>query len=182
MPSFKIVISDTSCLMVLGKHNAFDLLRQLFSQVLITPNVEQEYGEGLPEWIVIRTPKDSAMVERLRKSVDPGEASAIALAIEIGDATLLLDDRQARLLAEQMSLSYMGALGLLLKAKKQGAIPAIKPYTDQMLQTNFRISPALIAYALEQAGEFNSPAISKNDPQPCAAIFSGRPPAWRCLF
>ncbi len=152
-PEFKIVISDTSCLVILDKLNAFNLLHQLYPQVVTTPEVAREYGTGLPDWITIQAPKDTALVEAFKESVDPGEASAIALAMEIGHAMLIVDDRKGRSLANRMELNFMGSVGLLLKAKAQGLIPLIRPYTDRMLQTDFRVSRALIDYALEQAGE-----------------------------
>jgi len=150
---FKIVISDTSCLVILEKLNAFDLLHQLYPQVITTPEIQGEFGTGLPDWITIQVPKDIALVEAFKESVDPGEASAIALTMEIGNARLIVDDRKGRILAGRMELTFMGSIGLLLRAKAQGLIPLIRPYTDRMLQTDFRVSHALIDYALEQAGE-----------------------------
>jgi len=52
-----------------------------------------------------------------------------------------------------MELSFIGTLGLLLKAKEHGLILLIRPYTDRMLQTDFRVSRALVEFALRQAGE-----------------------------
>ncbi|CAN5463077.1 DUF3368 domain-containing protein [soil metagenome] len=152
-PDFKVVISDTSCLIILQKLNAFDLLHQLCQQVMTTPEVQREFGPALPDWIAIRAPQDTALVEAFKESVDPGEASAIALAIEIDHAMLIIDDRKGRMLANRMELNFMGSVGLLLKAKTHGLIPLIRPYTDRLLQTDFRVSRALIEYALQQAGE-----------------------------
>jgi predicted nucleic acid-binding protein len=51
------------------------------------------------------------------------------LALELcGDYLLLLDDLDARTVAAQKNLKFIGLLGVLLRAKKQGMIENIKPY------------------------------------------------------
>jgi predicted nucleic acid-binding protein len=152
-PEFKIVISDTRCRIILEKLNALSLLHQLYPQVITTPQVQHEFGADLPDWITIQVPQDTALVEAFKESVDPGEASAIALAIEIDNAMLIIDDRKGRILAGRMELPFVGSMGLLLKAKEHGLIPLIRPYIDRTLQTDFRISKILIEYVLQQAGE-----------------------------
>ena len=88
-----------------------------------------------------------------RDSLDPGEASAIALAIEITNCLLILDDRKARKLANQMNLEFIGTLGLLVEAKNHDVIAQVKPYLDEIQQTNFRLSQDIIDYILKLAGE-----------------------------
>ena len=153
-PVFKIIISDTSCLIILEKITALDLLRQLYRQVIITPQVQREFGMDLPNWIGVQEPQDTALVDAFKESADPGEASAVALAIETSGAILLVDDRKARILAKRMEIAFMGSLGLLITAKTHGLIPLIRPFTDRMLQTDFRVSRLLIEYALQQVGEY----------------------------
>ena len=46
-----IVISDTSCFVILEKINAFHLLQSTFSRVYTTPEVFLEFGNQLPEWV-----------------------------------------------------------------------------------------------------------------------------------
>ncbi|GAA3974041.1 DUF3368 domain-containing protein [Mucilaginibacter dorajii] len=92
-------------------------------------------------------------MEVLKESIDPGEASAIALAIETPNSLVIVDDLKGRKLAKRMSLSIMGTLGMLLKAKQQNVIPLVKPYIDLIQETDFRLSQAIISYVLEQAGE-----------------------------
>lgn len=92
-------------------------------------------------------------MDLLKESVDPGEASAIALAMEISYPLLIVDDLKGRKLAIRMDISIMGTLGMLLKAKQQYIIPFIKPYINRIQSTNFRVSQAIVNYLLEQAGE-----------------------------
>jgi len=77
----------------------------------------------LPEWIEIRYVQDTTLKEVFKEKVDPGEASAIALAMETSNAILIVDDLKGRKLASKMVLRFMGTLGFLVKAKAYGVIP-----------------------------------------------------------
>ena len=150
---YSIIITDTSCFILLDKIQAFDVLNKLFQNVATTPEIQLEFGSDLPQWVKIKPVKDVALMEVLKGSVDPGEASAIALAMEITNSLLIVDDLKGRKLAARMELNFMGTLGLLLKAKEHNVIPYIKPYIDKIQTTDFRISASIVNYVLEQAGE-----------------------------
>lgn len=66
---------------------------------------------------------------------------------------LILDDLKARKLAKKLNLKITGALGVIHKAKKIGAIEYIKPIIEKLLQTNFRISENIIQELLELNNE-----------------------------
>ena len=85
--------------------------------------------------------------------VDKGEASAIALALEIPGSTVILDDYKARKIAEQLNLNITGTLGVIVKAKLLGLIPSIKPFLSKIKKTNFRLSKEIEILALKEAGE-----------------------------
>jgi len=53
-----VIISDTSCLILLDKIQELDLLRRLYGQIITIQIVAEEFGGQLPEWIIIRNPKD----------------------------------------------------------------------------------------------------------------------------
>lgn len=78
-----IVIADTSCLIVLTRVNALPVLRSLYGQIYITEEVASEFGESLPEWINVEPVKDKRYYQILSALLDPGEASAIALVLEL---------------------------------------------------------------------------------------------------
>src|ERR1700744_2490310 len=118
MQQSDIVVSDASCLILLQKIIAFEVLNLLFDHIITTPQVQSEYGDELPDWIIIKEVKDVALMETLNESVDIGEASAIALTIETPRSMILIDDLKGRKLAKKLGLNFMGVLGLLLKAKE----------------------------------------------------------------
>lgn len=148
----KVVIADTSCLIVLQKLELLTILKNLYTEVLITSAIAEEYSLPLPSWIVIENPL-SSVTKAFASSLDLGEASAIALAAEIPDAILILDDLQARRIAAQLSLKYTGTLGVLAKAKKKGLIESIKPILSKLREVNFRISSEVEEDILIQCNE-----------------------------
>lgn len=149
----KTIISDTSCFIVLSNIGELDLLRQMYGQVVTTQDIVAEYGSSLPEWVGVLTPKDILRQRILEIQVDKGEASAIALALEVVDCTLILDDHKARRVAEKLGIEITGTLGVIIKARQKGLFPSIKPYLEKLKQAHSRIAPALEAEALKEAGE-----------------------------
>lgn len=149
----KIIISDTSCLIILSKIGELDLLRQLYNTVTITQDIWLEYGEQLPDWIEVQRANDRYRQQLLEMQIDKGEASAIALALETVDNIVILDDWKARKLAERLGLTVTGTLGVIIRAKNTGLIPSIKPYLEMIKNTNFRISEELEQTALKEASE-----------------------------
>jgi len=149
----ELVIADTTCFIVLSKINELRILNKLYSQITTTPEVMNEFGDVLPEWVIIKSPSDKQKQLILEQQVDKGEASAIALALEIPGSLIILDDLEARTLAKHLGISVTGTIGVLSKAKLKGIVPSIKPLLEKIKQTNFRISPAIEAAALKEAGE-----------------------------
>lgn len=150
---YNIIITDTSCFIILDKIGALEILHRTFKNIITTPEIQQEFGAELPLWVEIRPVQNTTLKEVFQSTVDRGEASAIVLAMETSNAILMIDDLKGRKLATRMALSFMGTLGLLVKAKEYGVIPAIKPYVEKIQATDFRVSPSLIDLVLERAGE-----------------------------
>lgn len=139
-----IVISDTSCLILFHKIEEFDLLHKVYTNLITTPEVADEFSEKLPHWISVVSVKDIKYKESLGTQVDLGEASALALAKEVENPLLLLDDLKARKLAHKLNLKFTGTLGVIHKAKQLGVIEKVKPLIDKLLATDFRISEHII--------------------------------------
>ncbi|MGE0822783.1 MAG: DUF3368 domain-containing protein [Candidatus Binatia bacterium] len=163
MPAAPLV-SDTSPLLYLGSIGQVGVLPKLFSRVHVPEPVIKELDAGrllhrdtvdprqLP-WIDI-VPVSAVLVEALPfNTLGPGERAAIAYAVHIPDATVALDDRQARLFAGRLGLPVVGLVGILLQAKTAGMFAAVKPYLDAARSSGFFLHPATYARALALAGE-----------------------------
>ena len=149
----KTIIADTSCFIILTNIGEIDLLYKVYGEIITTIDIAIEFGETLPEWVEIISVKDKYRQQLLEIQIDKGESSAIALAMEIPDSTVILDDYKARKIASQLDINFTGTLGIIIKAKLKGIIPSIKPFLEKIKQTNFRLSVELELQALKEAGE-----------------------------
>ena len=139
-----IVITDTSCLILLDKLNALYLLPQLYQSVFTTPQVAQEFRKVLPDWLIVIEVKSPEQIAIHQQHVDLGEASAIALAQQIPNAMLIIDDLKGRRLAKQLNLKVTGTIGVLIAARQQKKITTLRPFFELVRQTDFRIDPKLL--------------------------------------
>ena len=160
-----MVVADTSVVVNLVRIGHAGLLRQIYPEVWIPGKVVEEFirqtsinphfhGLKLPTWLQIRTPL--AIPENLRtnKLLDAGEQEALALAVEMHADSILIDEENGRKIALHLGLKRIGILGILLRAKANGLIPASSPVFDALQRAaNFWISGRLREAVLKQAGE-----------------------------
>ena len=151
-----IIISDTSSLILFDKIGEIELLNKVYGNIITTPEIADEFGESLPNWILITPVKDKKYQEFLETQIDWGEASALALAKETDNALLLLDDLKARKLASKLKLKCTGSLGVINKAKQLGIIRHVKPLIDKILLTDFRIADNIVFEILKINNEIES--------------------------
>ncbi|WP_342083297.1 DUF3368 domain-containing protein [Dyadobacter sp. OTU695] len=85
--------------------------------------------------------------------MDLGEASALTLAFETQDCTVILDDLKARKTAAKMNIKVTGTIGVIVKARKENKIPSAKSVFEKILATDFRISDRILTEAIKEAGE-----------------------------
>ncbi len=149
----RVIISDTSCLILLHKIEELELLEKLYKQVLTTPEVAREFGLELPEWIIIESVKDRKYLEFLETQVDNGEASAIALAKEKDSPLVILDDLKGRKLARKLDLKVTGTLGIIQKARQEGLIKKIRPLIEKLLIHEFWIGENIVEELLRKNNE-----------------------------
>lgn len=160
-----IIVSDASPLISFAAIGHLDILRELYSEVLIPEAVYHEIsvaGCDAPgaaeiesfDWIRVRTVKNGNLIESLSREVDSGEAAAIALATECVADFLLIDERRGRKVAKQLGQRVIGILGVLIEAKYQGHIPAVRPVLEELVtKAGFRVSQPLRDRVLQAAGE-----------------------------
>lgn len=151
----KIIISDTSTLVIFQKIDELGLLKKNYKELVTTEEIASEYGEPLPEWIKICEVQDKKYQRFLETQIDKGEASAIALSTEFEEVLLLLDDLKARKLAQKLNIKITGALGIIHQSKNRGYIEKVKPVIDKLLATDFRISQNIIDEILKMNNEFD---------------------------
>ena len=161
-----IVVSDTSPIINLAAVGQLQLLRQLYGRIIIPPAVHREIvivGAGQPgavqvksfDWIETRPVSDLALAASLQLKVDEGEAQAIALAAALNADLLLLDERKGRVAASRLGLRFVGLLGVLVEAKHQGLVSAIKPILDDLIEkAGFWVGQELYDRVLQSTREY----------------------------
>ena len=106
------------------------------------------------EWLHVAELKDVRLARALALDLDEGEAAAIALALELGAERILMDEHDGRVKAKALGLRPIGLLGVLLRAKREGALDSVEA-AMQMLrqQAGFLIADDLFDQVLREAGE-----------------------------
>ncbi|HQU36207.1 MAG TPA: DUF3368 domain-containing protein [Anaerolineales bacterium] len=161
------VVSDTSPVLNLAVIGHLGLLRRQFGDIVLPPavleelrvdtddpgtlEIKQALGDG---WLRKVDLKDNRIARALRRELDDGEAEAIALALELGVETILMDERDGRLIAKTMGLAPIGVLGVLVRAKQEADVSTLKEVLN-LLQNNagFYIGEKLAKAILSEAGE-----------------------------
>ncbi len=157
------VVSNSSPLQYLYQADVLDLLPSLFEQICVPEAVVVELAEGrrqgvsLPiledlSWLQVRVVRDRTLLPLVTHLGD-GEKEVLALGLELSDALLLLDDRDARRHARALELEFSGTLGVLLLAKERGFLDAIRPVLDRLQALRFRLDARTRQVVLELASE-----------------------------
>ena len=149
----KVIISNTSCLILLDKIGELNLLNSLFGMITVTGEIANEFKKELPDWFNIEDPINKNYQKILEASLDKGEASAIAFAIEQTDCLLIIDDYKGRKYAERLGIKITGTLGVIIDAKLSGHIESVKPMLDKIKKTDFRLTAELEQRTLEKSNE-----------------------------
>jgi predicted nucleic acid-binding protein len=149
----KIIVIDTSCLILLHKIGRISLLKSLFGRVYTSSVVAKEYGNTLPDFINVINAKDKTYQKILENFLDAGEASIIALALEKENSLLIIDETKGRKEAKKLKLNLTGTIGLLITAKEKGLLDSVSNIFDDINKTDFRISNDLINEAKRRCKE-----------------------------
>ncbi len=156
------VISNTTPLLSLIKINQLDVLREIYGEIIVPFAVFEEIESGKDKnYYQDLTAQDWIHIEKIRNPVtrlyfsdlDKGEAEVIILSQELKADLVIIDEILGRQKAKQMNIPLTGTLGILLKAKSNGIITAIKPLLDELEQKGSWFSLKLRAKVLELAKE-----------------------------
>ena len=155
------VVSDTSSIILLDKCALLDLLPALYGEVLIPPAVRHELTAGAPvggligaDWVRTRVPDPARVATELAAGLHAGEAEAIALAAQLGPGSgVVVDDLGARRRARQLGITVVGSAGVLVAAKGQGLLPAVRPALDRLVDAGLYLGDAAHRVILAASGE-----------------------------
>jgi uncharacterized protein len=160
------VVSNTGPLIALAKADSLGILKALFETVLTPPAVQRELfakvgaeSRRLEEAAAdfIRTTPVSLsgaprQIAELAGHLGPGEQEAIALAAG-SQALLVIDERLGRSAARRLGIRVTGTVGVLLEARRRGALERVAPVLNRIRHNGYWLSDELVRVALTMAGE-----------------------------
>lgn len=159
-----IVVSNSSPLIGLSAIGRLDLLQTLYQSIYIPESVYDEVTEGEnriganeisnASWIKKRKVSLQKIEESSAKfGLGKDETAALILASELNADLLIIDDLNARKIAQTQKQEIIGILGIFLLAKSQNLISEVRKPLDDLIAFGYWISPNLYKKILESAKE-----------------------------
>lgn len=159
-----MIVSDATPLIAFARIGQLSLLQKVVGSMVIPEAAAREISEYVgnrwsvidlsqEKWITIESVQSEQQVQLLLPTLDRGEAEVIALALERQARLVLIDELTGRKVAESLNLNVCGSVGILIRAKQMGEIPAIKPSLDEMKRQGIYFSQKFIDVVLRQVEE-----------------------------
>ena len=160
-----MIICNATPLIAFARIQRLDILRETVGELVIPEGVAHElhgyrgghYGEIIlsnEPWITVRKVQAPAQIQLLLPVLDQGEAEVITLALEQNADLVLIDELTGRKVAQSLRLQVVGSVGILIRAKQIGLIPAVRPILEEMIQRSIRYSQRFVDSILREVGEF----------------------------
>jgi len=173
-----LTVSNATPLIYMAKLGKLQLLKSIFQQIQIPPEVKNETvnrgkEKGYPDAIIIEqalkdgwinlhalTEENNKKSEALAKiaGIDIGEAQAIILAKQKNEKLILIDQTNARETARLLGLTPRGTIYIILTATKRKLITKeeAKQTLEKLIGANFHISAEIYSKTLKAIEKFES--------------------------
>ena len=161
----KVIISDSTALIVLAKTNKLKLLSNFIEKVYIPIAVKNELSQktdGVEEaienadFIEVKEVNNQDILNEVKKAnLDIGEIEAISLALETG-FSLIIDERLGRKYAQSKNIEIMGLLGILKINLVNNFITHVELLymLEEFKEVKFRLHPKLEKSFLESIRKY----------------------------
>jgi len=161
-----IVIADAGPIIALSRISKLYIFHRLFQQIVITETVRDEIldndhhlGKSVIRetmnagWIQIKSVNLMAW-KPVNAGVDAGESSAIFLACQSTEPTLLIiDDQAGRAEACHHHIAIIGTAAVIGIAKEQGIINSARDVLMELRDAGYYIGKSIIKTVLDDIGE-----------------------------
>lgn len=157
-----MIVSNTTPLSCFLRIDRTDLVGTLFPDLMIPGAVAGELDRGsrlVGAWrdrlnVRVEAVLASPFLDLLGAELDPGEAEAIALAVERRADLLLIDEVRGRAAARRVGVPVVGSVGIIILAKHAGLIESGRPLIDDLTaRGGLWLAASLRAAVLSQLGE-----------------------------
>jgi predicted nucleic acid-binding protein len=151
-----MIISDTTIIITLINIDRLNILQLFTNKIYITQEVYEEVAYRVYAKVILdeyiknqfiekRDATNRQIYNEFRYILDDGEASSIALAMEMG-LPLIIDEKKGRRFAQRQGVEIIGLIGILRFLYIEGTLS--KEEAEEIIKrlnsTNFRISSSLI--------------------------------------
>jgi len=154
---------DASPLILLGKVDHLWLLRDLSDELIVPDAVAQEVrvkpeGErSLDELLAYSSVRVAAPVAVPHEvevwDLGRGESEVLAVALVEAASRAVVDDLEARRCGQALGVDVIGTLGVVLRAKREGLLPAARPTMAHLREVGLYVADDLIDRVLGYLGE-----------------------------
>ena len=158
------VVVNTTPLIALSHVGLLSILKELYGEIIIPDAVYRELSvkaesvckktvDRSLDWIRVENIQNEMAKAMYKTQLHEGEVEVMILSKEIAADVVIIDDANAKKHAKYLGLPVTGTLGVLIKAKQEGYVEALKPVLQQMIEHGIYISNSLVALCLKQVGE-----------------------------
>jgi predicted nucleic acid-binding protein len=160
-----VIVSNATPIIYLAKSSKLHLLREIFNEVYIPPEVEYEVVHrgkklGIPDAEVVENAIKTGWIKVAKTellempiALDPGEHAAISLAVNMKIKEFLIDESPARRAAKIMKLTPRGTIHILLEGLKEGILDmeSFLKSMEKMIKEGFRLKEEIYLVAVRTA-------------------------------
>lgn len=155
-----LVISDSGPIFSLAIVDKLSILEVIFGEIAIpkavweevTKDQETAYYDRIADFFKDRVRVISGFNE-LTFVMDYGESESVVLYRELNANYLLIDDKKARRLAENLGINCIGTIGVLSVAKDKGLVEELRPLFERFLNHKRYYGLNLLNSILTKHGE-----------------------------
>jgi uncharacterized protein len=159
------IVSDAASLGSLALIDYLWLLEAIYGTVVISEVVARELATAKNariqavlsvSWVQVQVPTEGAIatIQQQGQQLDLGDTHTLALALQINADEVLINERRGRQVAEDLGLSVIGIVGIVLVAKQRALIPSVRRVMDTLVElAGFRINHQLYQKILKFVDE-----------------------------
>lgn len=148
----RAIVSDATALIVLAKLSRTELLKSLFTSVIIPEHVKDEITQKNDydcsvwddQFFIVSHVTNTSLLESLKLFLDEGESEAISLAKELS-LPLLIDEKKGRKIAQTMHIEVIGLIGIIVALHRRKIISSQEAIAiiNEAQKIGFRLSEKL---------------------------------------
>jgi predicted nucleic acid-binding protein len=157
------LILDASPIILLGKAGLLSTISPLAESWLIPESVVTEVEDKRSIDDFCRDLEKGSRVKRVVVAeihpvvaawdLGQGESAVLSLAAQKPNASVVLDDLQARKCADLLEIPKVGSLGLILSTRRNGYVEAARPEIEKLRDAGLHIDPDMVDRVLQKIGE-----------------------------